>query len=670
VNAQAVTSWGTLTLRSANTSADAISITGNALSSTGGSSLGINAVALFEATGAGGGITITGKSGVASTNASVNLGGDILAASGPITISGENISGVVDNIMIGSTTTIGKKSGTNVTSSSSNVILEGNRINTTGAVLVDCSGRLTVRPFGNSFASALTWPMPNVSLASSITGLTIGKPTNTANVTFTNATTINGPITIYGGTLALNENLTSSAGSTISLYGNALNIAIGKTVTSSGQLILATQDTSATIGLAGASGTLQLPASYFSTNFTDGFSSITIGRNNQIGAISSNAFTLRDHIVLLTNNSLTLGGSVTMGNNNVTLGLDITTISGMPTYYFTTNGTGKVNRMLTNNSSRIFPVGNAKYNPVAITNKTGTADDFSVNVVDTVYQNGNSGLTITDPHVELTWNIDKQNPNSGSGVDFSFSWDTTQEYGVVIPYELNHHDGSVWELALGTIDTVIVNGSARSLTHSGYTGSISPFSILQRESLPVDFLGMQAECIDGSGVLLSWQTANEFNSSHYEIYRSENAVDWSYVGAVNANGNSLELSNYTFMDEEVSNNINYYQLKQVDTDGSFKQMPIISKQCSEMSQGNIYPNPTSSGAILKIDLEFDMMAEILVLDAVGKTVIRREQMLRSGINQIYIDLTNELSGIYLVKIRNTNQNIQHFKFDTIKLMKK
>lgn len=239
VNAQAVASWGTLTLRSASTSADAISITGNALSSVGGSSLGVNAVALFEATGVGGGITITGKSGVASTNASVNLGGDILAASGPITISGENISGVVDNIMIGSTTTIGKKSGSNVTTSSSNVILEGNRINTPGSVFVDCSGTLTVQPFGDSFASALTWPMTNVTHASSLSGLTIGKATNTSDVTFANATTIGGPITAYGGAITVSAAVTAAGnilldGDTGSfLSQNTKGISINAAVTTS-----------------------------------------------------------------------------------------------------------------------------------------------------------------------------------------------------------------------------------------------------------------------------------------------------------------------------------------------------------------------------------------------------------------------------------------------------
>jgi hypothetical protein len=246
VNAQGVASWGTLTLRSANTSSDAISITGNALSSVGTSSLGVNAVALFEATGVGGGIMITGKSGIASTNASVNLGGDILALSGPITISGENVSGTQDNIYFGSATIIGKKAATNVTTSSSNVLLEGNVITTPGSLLVDCSGTLTVQPFGNSFASAVSWPMTNITHAVGLSGLTIGKQTNTSNVTFSNTTTISGPITAYGGAITVSSPLTAAGnilldgdtGSFLSQNSKGVSISAALTTTNNGNITI------------------------------------------------------------------------------------------------------------------------------------------------------------------------------------------------------------------------------------------------------------------------------------------------------------------------------------------------------------------------------------------------------------------------------------------------
>jgi autotransporter-associated beta strand protein len=93
INAQAVSYYGTgFTLRSANTTSQAISIVGDASGVSGtNSSLGINFSGSMEATGTGGGISITGTSGTATgVDVATNLGGNILAASGPINIVGIN----------------------------------------------------------------------------------------------------------------------------------------------------------------------------------------------------------------------------------------------------------------------------------------------------------------------------------------------------------------------------------------------------------------------------------------------------------------------------------------------------------------------------------------------------------------------------------------------------
>ena len=310
VNAQGVAGWGTVTLRSANTSSDAISISGNAWASTGASSLGVNTVALFEATGVGGGIIITGKSGVASTtNLSVNIGGDILAASGPITISGENFSGVQDNIAIGSTTVIGKKALTNVTASSSNVILEGNKISTTGSVFVDCSGTLTVQPFGASFASAFSWPMTNLTHASNLGGLTIGKLNNATNITIGTATSINGPITLHGTDLTINAGLTTTNNSTGNITFN------GAKLLGAGAIALAT-GRSLTANLSGTSEfTGNISGTTISLTKT-GAGTLTLNPTNALvfetATLTSGGLTIAASKQLTVNSTLTNNGTFTM----------------------------------------------------------------------------------------------------------------------------------------------------------------------------------------------------------------------------------------------------------------------------------------------------------------------------------------------------------------------
>lgn len=81
---------------------------------------------------------------------------------------------------------------------------------------VTAAGTFNYIPQSNSFSAAVTYPITNLNLSSS--GLLIGKPTNTADITFANATSIAGPIKAYGGTITLNANLTATNNGSISLY--------------------------------------------------------------------------------------------------------------------------------------------------------------------------------------------------------------------------------------------------------------------------------------------------------------------------------------------------------------------------------------------------------------------------------------------------------------------
>ncbi|MFZ4436145.1 MAG: beta strand repeat-containing protein, partial [Flavobacterium psychrophilum] len=320
-NAQGVTNWGLLTLRSSNTTSDAISIIGDASATVNSlSSLGINLSTLMEATGAGGGISISGKSGTETGgNASVNISGNILAVSGPITLSGDNSIGIKNNINFVNTTVIGKKTGTNVTASTSNVILEGNVIVFPATVSVDCSGTFTVRSFGNTFPSALSWPMTNVSLASSISGLTIGKTTNSANVTFANATTIAGPITAYGGVIALSANLTTTNNGDISLYtDNALGglTTTARTITAAGSF-----------NYIPRSDFFSAPVTYPITNLNLTSSGLLIGKSTNTAAITFA-------------NATTVAGPITAYGGTITLDANLTTTNNGAISLYTDNALG------------------------------------------------------------------------------------------------------------------------------------------------------------------------------------------------------------------------------------------------------------------------------------------------------------------------------------------
>jgi hypothetical protein len=632
--------------------AGTVTITGTGGVNTVAGLRGVVIVSSGSVYSAGGAITITGINGTNGTDYSdgVYFDNAIIGsnASGAITISGQAGTGISNAILMNTTNTIGGASHAN------NIVLRGNNLSFAGTNSVLTTGQVTIEPYLNSFTSSLTFPIANLSLANTVSGLTIGKPTNTQNITIGGATSIAGPISIYGGTVALNENIASSNGSTITLLANTLTIPAGKTVTSNnGQLIVAPQNTASSIGLAGATGTLSLPAAYFTTNFTDGFSNIQIGTSNHSSAITANAFTLKDNMSLLTTGALTLGGIPVLGGNNLTLGSGITNITSGSTNYFQTNGNGKVIRTIPTGSNLLFPVGKSSYNPVSIKNTTGTSDVFSVKVIDAVYLNGADGTTVTTPVVNRTWDISKTNANAGSGVDFVFNWNANEVANgtLTTPY-MNHFTGSVWEVP--TVTSTIVGSDA--LTVVGYTGTFSPFTIAEGSSaLPVELTSFNTNCTE-VGTEINWQTASEHNSATFEVAKSRDGSNWSVLETVQAAGNSTTTIDYSIEDAEQVSGVVYYRLNQVDQDGASKIYGPISANCNdeETFTAIVYPNPASGIVTIEMNAPVAQSVSIQICGTDGKAIVQIANTLEAGTTQIPLSLESLKAGVYTIKVQGEN----------------
>jgi hypothetical protein len=158
---------------------------------------------------------------------------------------------------------------------------------------------------------------------------------------------------------------------------------------------------------------------------------------------------------------------VELDNHNLTVSSDVVGFDA--NNHFKTNGTGKLQLpAIANNASLVFPVGNATYNPVTIANNTGSSDTFSARVIDAVYNGGLTGDTVLTPHTQVTWDITKGsgNANSGNGVDFTFQWNSNQEFGVMDAYALNHFNGVNWEIASGT-SGIPVGSTVKTMAHTG-----------------------------------------------------------------------------------------------------------------------------------------------------------------------------------------------------------
>lgn len=168
-------------------------------------------------------------------------------------------------------------------------------------------------------------------------------------------------------------------------------------------------------------------------------------------------------------------------------------------------------------------------------------------------------------------------------------------------------DGNAQNSYLQPTTAFWLGGRGDGHTDSGYVQQSISFwlggagdgwasSYLPERPLPVRFGVFTAEKKSESEALLKWKTLSESNSSHFDIERSIDAVNFYKIGVVNAAGFATTSKYYSFLDLKVLGGNNYYRLKQVDTDGKFVFTPtrMVSFKSIESAVTRIFPNPASA----------------------------------------------------------------------------
>ena len=150
---------------------------------------------------------------------------------------------------------------------------------------------------------------------------------------------------------------------------------------------------------------------------------------------------------------------------------------------------------------------------------------------------------------------------------------------------------------------------------------------------------------------INWQTANEVNTSHFDIQRSTDGVNFTTVGTVNAAGTSVLRRDYTYPDDVsgLSTGKIYYRLQMVDNDGkfSYSKVAYITIDATNVHI-SIHPNPAHNYFIISNYDNADIKnMSIQVRDITGKTLI--SQKFNNSIEQ-KIDITNLSKGMYIVSI--------------------
>ena len=204
-------------------------------------------------------------------------------------------------------------------------------------------------------------------------------------------------------------------------------------------------------------------------------------------------------------------------------------------------------------------------------------------------------------------------------------------------------------LAGTSLNSFLFQGSANTSGYSKVTITGNLELAYNETTLPVNltsFTGKKA----ANGVTLNWSTASEENNDYFAIARSTDGQSFSTIKTVKGKGTTSEMNSYSFTDNLPAVGTNYYQLSQVDKDGTttvFKDLVAINYELSG-DKFAVY----ASGDKLNVSAYAEKAgsATLSVFDLQGKKVYAITVRLSAGQNAITVDAGNIGSGIFVANL--------------------
>ncbi|MFM7021587.1 MAG: hypothetical protein ACKOXB_01310 [Flavobacteriales bacterium] len=246
------------------------------------------------------------------------------------------------------------------------------------------------------------------------------------------------------------------------------------------------------------------------------------------------------------------------------------------------------------------------------------------------------------------------------------TWTTGQKLGINYWGDVgNNYNGT----AAGGSDPKIYTGSSAELdathlaaiyfrrTSNGLTYTATQLAsgeIVPTATLPIELISFNAKK-NTNHVDITWETASEINSDYFQIYRANTNMQWEKIGEINAAGTSHHLLHYCFVDHLPNSEINYYQLKEIDFDGTQQESKIVFVNFSNPLFLTTYPNPTNSSTTINFYSEKEESYYLKGVNAIGEEIFYKKISGMLGENRIYVPLEQLSTGIYSFLLYQNNE---------------
>jgi len=177
--------------------------------------------------------------------------------------------------------------------------------------------------------------------------------------------------------------------------------------------------------------------------------------------------------------------------------------------------------------------------------------------------------------------------------------------------------------------------------------------------LPVE-LSSFIYTVNNGNVTLNWFTSSESNNKGFEIEKliinDKIQNEWKKIGFVKGNGTTSNVSDYLFVDRDLSAGKYKYRLKQIDYNGNYRyyslQDEVVIGIPEDFSLMQNYPNPFNPSTVIGYRLAAVAFVTLKVYDLTGKEVAELvNEFQNAGNYKTEFIGSNLPSGTYLYRLK-------------------
>ncbi|WP_031529410.1 T9SS type A sorting domain-containing protein [Dyadobacter crusticola] len=206
----------------------------------------------------------------------------------------------------------------------------------------------------------------------------------------------------------------------------------------------------------------------------------------------------------------------------------------------------------------------------------------------------------------------------------------------------------------GSYTIQIEGGSCKSAVTSA-TFAIGP--------LPIYVANFVGETVE-EGVKLSWEVVSEQDGKEFEVLRYDSEMKNAEVlGKVSLSDQRTGW--YHFVDSSPLLGINYYQLKQIDIDGTFTKSKIVSVNPGIIRGTVVAPNPAQDYVDLQFSSRTAGKSEVVIYNAAGVAIGKSPIQITEGKNVHRVNVKKLVNGSYFMKISHDGElsSLRFMKMD-------